>query len=142
MSKILSIREGAFERWMPESQCAYGYDGYCVTTDEGTVLVGISNDQHCCEGWGWMASDDDIARFVGADLLGVAVVGQESRRCLRIVDSLGLGEGDEWCETYAMFVDFMTSVGKFQVAVYNSHNGYYGHRAVLVGYMGHHSTYL
>lgn len=137
--KILSIRDGAFERWEAEWSRARGYDGYCVTTDEGIVMVGISNGQRCCEGWGYMSSEDDITKFIGADLLHVAVVGEDAQ-CLRIVDALGLD--GEWSETYAMFVDFHTSVGKFQVAVYNSHNGYYGHDAVVLGCMGTHATYL
>lgn len=29
------------------------------------------------------------------------------------------------------FVDFVTSRGTFQLAVYNSHNGYYGHGIIV-----------
>jgi len=29
------------------------------------------------------------------------------------------------------FVDFITTNGTFQLAVYNSHNGYYGHGIVV-----------
>lgn len=29
------------------------------------------------------------------------------------------------------FVDFVTNIGTFQLAVYNSHNGYYGHGIIV-----------
>ena len=35
-------------------------------------------------------------------------------------------------ECSAMFVNFETSNGTFQLTMYNTHNGYYGHSAVLV----------
>jgi hypothetical protein len=32
----------------------------------------------------------------------------------------------------AMFINFITDVGVFQIVAYNEHNGYYGHESVLV----------
>jgi hypothetical protein len=38
----------------------------------------------------------------------------------------------EICNGTAYFVNFYTSKGMFQLAVYDSHNGYYGHSFYIV----------
>lgn len=95
-------------------------DGYEVATDKHTYRVLIDNEDSCCESWGYVASDDDLSAFVGADLREVRLtdvaLNSATAEC-----ATGLDEGG------IQFVDFVTDRGALQLAVYNGHNGYYGH---------------
>lgn len=79
----------------------------------------ISNFTSCCEDWGYFSSEDDYNDFIGAELLNVVIVD----------DALKCAEMDKFSEYHddAIFVNLETSKGVLQFAVYNSHNGYYGH---------------
>lgn len=94
-------------------------DGYRVATDAHVFLVLIENLGWCCESWGYLQSEDDLASFVGQGLREVRLT--DIARNQKILDVLDVYEGG------AQLVDFVTSHGVFQIAVYNSHNGYYGH---------------
>lgn len=94
------------------------YDGYQVTTDKRKITVAVSNGQSCCESWGYMSSDDVFENYIGAALLKVDVV---DTALGAKTDPGNIDEGT------AYFVNFYTSRGMFQLAVYDSHNGYYGH---------------
>lgn len=108
--KILSIRE--------END---SFDGYVVTTTRQTIEIGVSNFRDCCESWGYVTSDDKLQDYVGAYLTGIAVV--DTALDTMIVP--GFYEGN------IMFVNLETSIGLLQLAVYNAHNGYYGHTAFV-----------
>lgn len=103
-----------------------GMDGYKVTTDEHTLQVLIDNGQSCCETWGYFASEDDLASFVGAELREVNLTDIALKK--EKVEASDYYGGDDGG---IQFVDFVTSQGTFQLAVYNSHNGYYGHGIVV-----------
>jgi len=95
-------------------------DGFIIRTELGpAVTILISNDQSCCENWGYVASEDDFEDFIGAELKDVSVVGSD----LKVVDVRDVSEGD------MMFVNVETSEGMLQFALYNEHNGYYSHYA-------------
>jgi hypothetical protein len=98
------------------------YDGYKVTTNKQEIFVLISNDQSCCEDWGYFATNDEIKDFIGATLLELKLV-DESLDVKKLNEKLeyGLDEGA------VQFVNFETDRGTFQLAVYNAHNGYYSH---------------
>jgi hypothetical protein len=89
-----------------------------VETETHTVTLEIDVYQQCCEDFGHFASEDDYADYVGADLLEVRTVD---------ADEISLDVGDIPEEAQTCFVNFETSVGTLQFAVYNDHNGYYGH---------------
>jgi hypothetical protein len=101
-------------------------DGYKVTTDKAEILVLIDNEQSCCENWGYITSEDDFSPYIGAELLQIRLTDTAlnseyvERSC-----EYGFDEGG------IQFVDFQTSKGVFQLSVYNSHNGYYGHGIVV-----------
>ena len=95
------------------------YDGYKVTTDQTNIFILISNRQYCCEGWGYLSSDDDLSQFMGAELKEVNLTDTGLNKIN--VEKLWINEGG------IQFVDFVTNKGTFQLAVYNGHNGYYGH---------------
>lgn len=96
--------------------------GYVVTTTDQVIELLISNTSSCCESWGWFWSNDNPQDFIGAELLGVEVV-DEALNVSTLEKVASRDEGD------VMFVNLKTSVGVLQFTAYNSHNGYYGHRA-------------
>ena len=65
-----------------------------------------------------MSSEDNLQNYVGAALLRIESVDE----ALKAKTAPGeLDEGTEY------FVNFYKSRGMFQLAEYDSHNGYYGH---------------
>ena len=98
-----------------------GMDGYKVETDKHVFHVLVSNGQSCCESWGYLSSDDNFSPFVGVELLEVKLTDTALNQV--VVD-----KSDYYDDVGGIqFVDFITSNGVFQLAVYNAHNGYYGH---------------
>ena len=97
------------------------YDGYEVETNLHSYKILIDNGQCCCEDWGYFASNDEsFDRFIGKQLAGVYLT--DTALNTKQVDELYLDQGE------VQFVDFVFADGdKLQLAVYNSHNGYYGH---------------
>lgn len=128
LGKIISIKSD--ETFFP---LTYGYfEGISVTTDKHKFLVGIEMGQSCCENYGYLTSEDIPSEHIGANLLSVEVVDGDLKT-FDIEDSTDM---------HAMFVNFKTSVGTYQVVVYNEHNGYYGHEVVIVknGVVEHEET--
>lgn len=117
--KIASIEETSFggeQRW-------YNYEGYEITLDGGQkIKMGIDNGQSCCENWGYIISEDNLAQFVGAEYFGIEAVGE----ALEHVEIKGVYEGG------IMFININTSEGVLQFVAYNEHNGYYSHNAVVI----------
>jgi len=99
-----------------------GYDGYKIKTLRNEWLVLINNGQDCCESWGYFSTPDDTSEFIGAELLRVQIIGVDE-------DKYELLNG-EYRNT--VFANFHTSIGVFQLAVYNAHNGYYGHNIFVL----------
>lgn len=132
MEKILSITETTFQngRWNSN------YDGYVIQTDKQEIKVGISNGQSCCEDWGYLMSNDDLNDFIGAELISLNTTDEQ-------LSTVNFDTEDHWSsETAAMFVTFITSNGPLQFIAYNTHNGYYGHDAVLVSNQLNHEETL
>ena len=89
--------------------------------DDGALVFGFADGssiqlrddgRSCCE-HRWMHTDDDLAAFVGAKLLGA-----------RIADGPTIEEDYEVKESQFLIVE--TSLGEFTIVNYNEHNGYYG----------------
>lgn len=135
--KIIRIEEGS---WSSNTSSGWkqSYDGFLIVTEEQTIKVGIDNGQNCCESWGYLASQDDLSGFSGAVLLNIKVTDAELRAYT--VDELPTKS--EWEGGSAMFVDFETDRGVFQIVAYNSHNGYYGHEAVVISRDLNYEEYL
>lgn len=118
MEQIISINEGQFE------VNNYWYEGFQIITAQQIINVGISSGQSCCESFGTLVTNDDAKDFIGALLVSIAIVDTALQN--KKIDALEyLDEGG------AMFVNFETDRGLFQIVAYNGHNGYYGHEAVL-----------
>lgn len=102
------------------------YDGYEVETNLHSYKILIENGQSCCEDWGYFASNDDsFERFIGKHLSGVYLT--DVALNTKKVDELYVDDDQ------IQFVDFVFTDGdKLQLAVYNSHNGYYGHQIFVL----------
>ena len=99
-------------------------DGYRVVTDKHEYLVLIDNSQSCCESFGYFSTDDNLPEYIGKELLAVELT-DTSLKTEFIEEIKYLDEGG------IQFVTFKTSGGDFQLAVYNAHNGYYGHGIIV-----------
>lgn len=123
MEKILNIEQIENHKIEDKDYPGYSdtYDGFKVTTDKQEIFVLISNNQSCCESWGYLSTVENPKDYVGADLLKIEVVDKDLNK-----------EPVYYYDGGAMFVNFETSKGLFQLTVYNSHNGYYGHAAKLI----------
>ncbi|HPY89004.1 MAG TPA: hypothetical protein PLG34_13595 [Spirochaetota bacterium] len=103
----------------------YGeYDGYKIETDKNTHYVLIENGQSCCESWGYITSNDNLDDYIGKILKEIVLT--DTALDKKKVEDL-------YCEdNQIQFVDFKFTDGEvLQLAVYNSHNGYYGHSIVV-----------
>lgn len=101
-------------------------EGFKITTSKQEILVLISEGQSCCEDFGYMSSFEHPDEFIGAELLKIETVDEaHNKEKWNTEHEFGLDEGD------AEFVNFETSNGLFQLAVYNAHNGYYGHSILI-----------
>ena len=116
------IKEIAGITFYPDNNETQGeMEGFKIITDKQEIRMGITNDQSCCESWGFFMSEDDLNQFIGAELHGVEVVDT----CLK-PEKL-----EDFYEGGTMFINFNTNRGLLQFAAYNSHNGYYGHDALI-----------
>lgn len=111
---------------MLNSLCGYStYDGYKVETDKNEFYILIENDQCCCEDWGYITTNDDINDFIGKTIK--SVVFTDTQLGNKEIKELEYVEKNE-----IQFVNFKTTDGDtLQLAVYNSHNGYYGHNIII-----------
>lgn len=109
--------------------CGYSsYDGYYVETDLHKYLILIDNGQCCCESWGYFASNDNFDDFIGKELESVELT--DTALNTDTVEKSGYyGDTDGDIQ----FINFKMSDGDvLQFAVYNAHNGYYGHPIYFV----------
>ena len=121
--KILEIKDAVDEF----DKSLYGKgDGYLIKTDKQTIKILIGNGQNCCEDWGSFSTEDDFDDFIGADLLDIKL----TDTCLK-TELLKRANRFDLDPRDIQFVDLETSKGTLQFAVYNSHNGYYGHSIVI-----------
>lgn len=132
MNKILKIEEleGVDVKSDPDAKDAVSkmlpehgkYDGYKVATEHGVIFILIDNQSFCCEWWGYFSTDDELKNYIGANLLDIETTDTAlDTRSIDKSDCYFLVEAD------VQFVTFKTDKGVFQLAVYNAHNGYYGH---------------
>lgn len=122
---IKSIKEVFDIKFKEYTYCSY--DGYQITTTAHEYQLLIDNGQSCCENWGYFASNDDEQRFVGKELANVEMtdVGLNTKN-VKDISEYGFDEGG------IQFVNFKMADGDvLQIAVYNAHNGYYGHDIVF-----------
>jgi len=103
-----------------EEFCTRDDEGYRIVTNQQEILFLISNDQNCCERWGYLTTPDNIEEFVGANLLGIDQIDENYNVLENIIGYANIA-----------FINVRTSVGLLQLVAYNSHNGYYSHRVTI-----------
>lgn len=122
METILRIEETTFKKSKEDYD---NFDGFQIITDLQTIKIGISNSQCCCENFGCIITNDDIKDFINSNLISVAIVDTAlDNKKIEEIEYLDCGD--------TMFVNLETTNGLLQFVAYNSHNGYYGHEAVLI----------
>jgi hypothetical protein len=99
-------------------------EGYLVETTEHKFLILIDNKQSCCENWGHFSTHDNLQDFVGKELISIELT--DTALTTESIEELEYLDGGA-----VQFVTFKTSDGDFQLAVYNAHNGYYGHGIIV-----------
>lgn len=101
--------------------------GYKIITDKFEIYILIGNEQNCCEVFGYISSDDEFSDYIGETITGIIKTDDELNQ--KVIDKLDLIGGSE--ETNTFFINVETTKGPIQFALYNSHNGYYGHNCFL-----------
>lgn len=100
-----------------------------VLEDNSEIRFGIANYPQCCEDFGFIEASefDDYDKFIGAKVLEVACIRDPKAHFKEIVD-LEKDKGFMCLDTE--FINIKTTKGVMNFAVYNYHNGYYGHDVV------------
>lgn len=124
-NKILSIKEVFDVEFLDSYYGMRCMDGFEVITERNKFQILISNSQNCCERWGYTSTEDDLNDYIGSELFDVTLVDT----CIN--EDIFSEENGFYSYPDVQFVNFDTSNGLFQLAVYNGHNGYYGHFIVV-----------
>ena len=94
-------------------------EGYKIVTEKNEILLLIDGYQQCCESWGYACTDENLEDYIGAEFIKYTEVYSKDL--------------DMDCDNGGMcFLNIHTDRGILDFAVYNAHNGYYGHEATLV----------
>ena len=126
LEKILSIEE--ILEFNPQNKYFFNYDGYKIKTTNHEYFILVENAQHCCEIWGYLTSEDDYGSFIGKELKSFELT--DCALNTKKVEESGY-YGDEYGGI--QFVNFNFWDGTtLQFAVYNAHNGYYGHEILVL----------
>lgn len=110
-----------------------GYKISLSNDNENTrfIFILIDSETRCCESYGYIESEDDISKFIGAKFDYMKIT--DNTLNTKILNEIGKFENeDEFYTANAKFVDFYTNKGNFQLAIYNAHNGYYGHQILIL----------
>lgn len=95
----------------------HNYEGYVIETTQETILILIDNQASCCEIFGHVCSDDDFSKYKKAVISDI----------IRVDEALDTLPIEKDYKGEAIFINVVTNIGTIQFALYNSHNGYYGH---------------
>lgn len=104
--------------------------GYVIITSQNIYELRIDNAEQCCENWGYMITEEDcMEKFIGSQLLLIKVTDNfYNTELLQDVNKLTLCDGNGGI----IFITFCTTVGDFQITLYNEHDGYYGHTVEIL----------
>lgn len=113
------------------------YDGFVIITNKQEIKILICNLQDCCEQWGYVTSEDSFEDYIGAELLELALTDDALQSTIHELEK-------DVSIDYAncMFINANTSKGLLQFALYNSHNGYYGHTVSITSNQLSYNTFL
>lgn len=120
---ITSIEEVFDLKIMAKHSFEQSFDGWIIKTTKRTIQILVNSDQCCCEDWGSIVSEDNVKYFIGSELLSIESVDKACNS--KNMENIEVYEGS------IMFLNVNTDKGLLQFAVYNAHNGYYGHYAFI-----------
>ena len=125
MEKIIRIAEVFGVKLSEDSWRSF--EGFEIMTDSQKIQILISDQESCCENYGQLCSEDDFSKFIGATLNSITTTDTS-------LMTEKVGESDYYSDDGGgiIFVNLETSEGTLQFAVYNSHNGYYGHSVRII----------
>ena len=124
--KILEIKEIHDEKRTNIDQKEHTYDGYEIVTDSQSIKLLIENEQNCCEGWGYLISEDNLDEFIGEHIYRIS---QTDTKLSTINLDMPIEDYDR--SMICIFINIETSKGILQFVAYNEHNGYYGHNVII-----------
>lgn len=102
------------------------YDGFRIKTSEKELILAISDGQNCCENWGTISTEDDFEEFIGTEIRNILITeGSLTSKLMENLSKEYVSSDD------TEFITLETTKGTLQFAVYNSHNGYYGHSVYI-----------
>lgn len=136
MEKIHEIREVTNEKLSGNSWTSY--EGFQIQTDLQLISIFIENEGKCCERSGYVVSEDDLSQFQGAEIREIVIV--DTALNTKVRNATDSDNEDKYPHT--LFVNVETNVGLLQFALYNMHNGYYGHDVRVVSKQLLHSAVL
>lgn len=100
------------------------YEGYEIETNKKVLSIVVDSYQSCCESVGHVASNDNFNDFIGAEILGLRYIDNADYNDCKILKD----EAGKYVDVFdCAFIDINTNKGNLQFAVYNHHNGCYGH---------------
>lgn len=106
------------------------YDGFLIKTNKQNIRILISNSQNCCENWGYFSTNEEnVDDYIGAEIYSINQVDtylNVKPHNVNFTTSRLIPDEE------VIFVNIETSKGTLQFAVYNSHNGYYGHAVKII----------
>jgi hypothetical protein len=123
------------------------FDGFKITTDKQKIFILIENGQDCCEHFGYFCVEENTDDFIGTELLSIKAVENKDYSDKKIKETfikndLEFEIKSGWDGGNIYFIDIETSKGLLQFAVYNSHNGYYGHAIKIISKQLNHEEVL
>lgn len=124
MKEIINKIEEVYD-WKPEGEHSH-HEGFKISTNKQDIYITVSGGQCCCEDAGYLSSNDNLEEFIGAELLDIKQVDEALNAKEVPKDSYASSEYF-WDGGGIIFINLETSKGTAQFAVYNRHNGYYGH---------------
>ena len=126
MAKILSIKEYEELKDFNLNE----YEGYVINlSDNSSIIFCIENYSRCCEDFGYFSSECNFDDFIGAELIEFKVVEHNDKGYpSHLVD---VARSKRMTIEDCVFLVLKTSKGELDFAVYNCHNGYYGHDVVV-----------
>lgn len=107
--------------------CDKDKEGFVIVTDKQKIKILIDSYQSCCEQWGYITSEDDFEDYIGSELLEISLTDDALQSTILKLAADGVSSEYTDC----MFINVNTSKGLLQFTLYNSHNGYYSHRATI-----------
>ena len=105
------------------------YCGIELKTQNHVICAYIDPERQCCERYGSILSQDNVAEFVGSELKKVYLTNTADK--IEYVDHIRSLKSSSAEYYNIQFINFETSKGLLQLTVYNCDNGYYGHDIVI-----------